>query len=670
MSVAEHFSVEVKPDFVDKQTRARPVPALAELIWNSLDADATRVFVEFEYGDLAGGMSKITIRDNGVGFPRDKASGLFTSLGGSWKRLTRVTGDGRQIHGQEGKGRYKAFALGRSVTWHVVHRDGQHAANFDVSLFADNLTDVAITPELPTSDERGVTVVIRDLHHNFQTLDSDEGMQDLAETFALYLANYPNVQIEVSGRRVDPASAMIGAPVTKDLPPIGSAGGVTSPSSVQIIEWKSASKRTLYLCSADGFPLDTAETRFHIQGFAFSAYLRSSYIENLQKAGLLGLAELDPELEIAVDSAREAIKAHFRERAAEDARSVVDEWKEEKVYPFEGEAKGPVEVAERQVFEIVAAQVQRLAPEIGGGSKKGKALHLRMLRNALERGPEELQLILREVLDLPVVKQRELASLLQETSLSSIISAAKTVGDRLKFLTALETIVYDPEKKGTLKERTQLHKILAQETWLFGEEYHLWVSDLGLRKVLERHKQHLDPDLVIDTPVKVHGQRTAIVDLMFSAQATRHLADEVENLVVELKAPKVNIGWKEVGQIRTYASAVRKDDRFNRVKKVRWHFIIISNDYDESTDDLIRSVDPEKRLILRDGNYTIQVMTWGEVIQENRARLLFFQQRLEHSASEGEALRYLHEKHAALLKGVVDESDFDRGDDAKFQAQA
>ena len=154
MSVAEHFSVEVKPDFVDKQTRARPVPALAELIWNSLDADATRVFVEFEYGDLAGGMSKITIRDNGVGFPRDKASGLFTSLGGSWKRLTRVTGDGRQIHGQEGKGRYKAFALGRSVTWHVVHRDGQHAANFDVSLFADNLTDVAITPELPTSDDR------------------------------------------------------------------------------------------------------------------------------------------------------------------------------------------------------------------------------------------------------------------------------------------------------------------------------------------------------------------------------------------------------------------------------------------------------------------------------------------------------------------------------------
>lgn len=195
MSVAEHFSVEVKADFVDKQTRARPVPAVAELIWNALDADATRVSVDFEYGDLAGGMSKITVRDNGVGFPREKASGLFTSLGGSWKRLTRITDDGRQIHGQEGKGRYKAFALGRSVTWRVVHHDGEQAASFDVSLFADNLTDVAITPESPTSEDRGVTVVISDLHHNFQTLDSDEGMQDLAETFALYLASGPPLSI-------------------------------------------------------------------------------------------------------------------------------------------------------------------------------------------------------------------------------------------------------------------------------------------------------------------------------------------------------------------------------------------------------------------------------------------------------------------------------------------
>lgn len=450
----EHFPVEVQPDFVDKQTRAKPIPALSELIWNGLDADATRISVELEYGDLAGGLSKILVQDNGQGFRRSEARGLFKNLGGSWKRGTRQTPSGRQIHGQEGKGRYKAFALGSAVTWHVTHEDAGELSSFEVSLFSNNLTDVAVTPQRPAAiANTGVTVAVSDVQHDFRVFETEEGLQDLAETFALYLSNYPNVQIEVAGRRVDPATAMVGEPVTIDLEPILSEEG-SHPALLQLIEWKSATKRTLYLCSADGFPLDTSETRFHVPGFAFSAYLKSDYIGRLHEKGLLGLAELDPRLAEAVDQSREAIKRYFRDRAAADAKSIVDEWKAEQVYPFEGEPITTVEKAERQVFEIVAAQVQRIAPEIGGGSKKGKALHLRMLKTALERGPEELQIILREVLDLPAAKQKELGALLQETSLSSIISAAKTVGDRLKFLTALETIIYDPEKRGQLRLRT------------------------------------------------------------------------------------------------------------------------------------------------------------------------------------------------------------------------
>jgi DNA mismatch repair ATPase MutL len=42
---------------------------LAELIWNGLDADATNINAEFSY--LAGGMSKILVHDDGVGFARD-----------------------------------------------------------------------------------------------------------------------------------------------------------------------------------------------------------------------------------------------------------------------------------------------------------------------------------------------------------------------------------------------------------------------------------------------------------------------------------------------------------------------------------------------------------------------------------------------------------------------
>jgi hypothetical protein len=55
----EHVSITIQDDFLERQTRAQPIAALAELIWNSLDGEATRVDVEFERGDLAGGLSKM-----------------------------------------------------------------------------------------------------------------------------------------------------------------------------------------------------------------------------------------------------------------------------------------------------------------------------------------------------------------------------------------------------------------------------------------------------------------------------------------------------------------------------------------------------------------------------------------------------------------------------------
>jgi hypothetical protein len=72
-----------------------------------------------------------------------------------------------------------------------------------------------------------------------------------------------------------------------------------------------------------------------------------------------------------------------------------------------------------------------------------------------------LQLILGEILKLPKRKQEELAELLRDISLSAIISAAKIVADRLKFLTGLEAILFDAESKKRLKERSQRWLMLS-----------------------------------------------------------------------------------------------------------------------------------------------------------------------------------------------------------------
>ena len=204
-----------------------------------------------------------------------------------------------------------------------------------------------------------------------------------------------------------------------------------------------------------------------------------------------------------------------------------------------------------------------------------------MLRHAIERGPNDFQLILKEVLDLPERKKKELAELLQETTLSSIITAAKTVADRLKFIAGFESIVFNAETKERLKERSQLHKILAENTWVFGEEYNLWVSDRDLKRVLEKHRSILDPNIEMDESVNVVGKTRGIVDLMFSRATRRHRANDIEHLVVELKAPKVRIGADEITQAKRYAMAVSEDERFHTVRGVCWHFWVVSNSYDD-----------------------------------------------------------------------------------------
>ena len=54
---------------------------------------------------------------------------------------------------------------------------------------------------------------------------------------------------------------------------------------------------------------------------------------------------------------------------------------------------------------------------------------------------------------------------------------------------------------------------------------------------------------------------------MLSRATRRHRADDIEHLVVELKAPKVNIGADEITQAKRYAIAVSRDERFHSVNR-------------------------------------------------------------------------------------------------------
>lgn len=647
MSASKTYSLEVRDDFVNKETHAHPVTALAELIWNGLDADATTVDVkedEYEIGE-----KRIIISDNGHGFSHEDAPKYFSQLGGSWKHLAGQSKGKRFLHGAEGKGRLKAFALGRVVDWEVCYRDGNDFKRFTISMLENALREVRITdPEESPIKRTGVRCVISELRKAYEFLQSGNIRQEMSEIFATYLKNYKDVQISLPTGKLDVAVA-ISANKVITLDSI-TEDGIEYPVELDLIEWKSTTGRVLYLCNEAGLPLSQTEIRVQAPGLNFSAYLKSSYISKLSRDGTLGLGELNNLLAGAVANVKDAVKSFHRERTAEKSKSVVERWKEESVYPFKNEPLNQVERIEREIFDIVAVKVSNLVPDFDSAPQKGKKLQLRMLKQAIEQSPDDLQLILTEVLELSEKGQKDFARLLKETSLTAIISASKVVADRLTFLTGLETLLFDTEEKKHLKERTQLHRLLAENTWIFGEEFFLSVDDQSLTEVLRKHLKAKHLDVTVDEAVLRIDGKVGIVDLMLTRNIPCHREDELDHLIVELKRPTVQIGSKEITQIKDYAFAVAEDERFSGVK-ARWTFWIISNEMDAACRREANQANRPAGMLYQsdDKQITIWAKRWSEVLHSNRQRLRLFQQSLELSADKDTSLQFLKETYAEIL---------------------
>jgi hypothetical protein len=381
-----HYRVQVQKDHLRKLAGATALQAVAELIWNAVDADATQVSLEVESDDVS--MRSITVRDNGHGIPHSDVETLFGKLGGSWKAHgSRSKTKGRILHGKEGRGRFKALALGRVADWTVKYRDGHRLLGYKITIIRDDLVDVRVTnPEdVAIALGPGVEVCVSELDRSFRSLESSSVVQSLSEIFALYLTDYRDVAIFIGAERLDP-SMMIADRQKFTLSPI-TDGGTEFPAEVDVIRWTSTSERWFFFCGPEGFPYLRVAPKFHAPGFQFSAYLKSPFIASLQEQGLLDLAEMNAPLEASYEEASERVKEYLQSKQIEAAQTEIDRWKSEDVYPYRTEPITPVEKAERKVFDILALNVNRHLPDFAEQSRRIKTFQLRMLRQAMNEAP-------------------------------------------------------------------------------------------------------------------------------------------------------------------------------------------------------------------------------------------------------------------------------------------
>lgn len=627
-----------------------PLRAVVELIWNSIDAEAFNVTVTLDRDETLGAITKTNVHDDGHGIDRNELEATFGRIGGSWKRLASKTKTGlRGLHGKRGEGRLRAFALGNRVNWlsYSIDTAGtlqrievngstsrRHIFPWECQPATDSATGTIFTAWNDTQKSLGV-------------LEGENTVPVLLSHFAPVLLNDEKLSIVYDGQRLDPADEI--SSNTEYPLPFTDEDGHAHVASLRIIEWKNGNHRALYYGpDAEHFvfeePAKDVEPVYH-----FSAYVTWDGLDD-KALSVLGLGDIAGGAVSAMwAAAREGIRSHFTTRRRERRKEQIDRWKQDKIYPYEGEAKTETEKVERAVFDVFAGTI---APQISNKAKGSTKVTLALIQSALRRDPDQLGTLFQEVAALNQADRETLTRLLTETTLPAIIKAANIVTSRNKFLSGLEHLLFPADGADTIGEREHLHPMLEHELWIFGESYHLMSSERGLTELLRNHLKLEGLPTSGVKPVKRWDGKSGRADLHLAVKMQEF--DVSRHLVVELKAPDVTLTRKELDQVEDYANAILANPAF-ATDKATWDFLLIGTAYDDVLEN--RFIEGARQLgqvfgpPRKTGRPAVRIFVrrWRDVLDENRSRLRFMTSNLEHDPSLEDGLNHIRLQYADLL---------------------
>lgn len=638
--------LETSREHVAELARLRdPVGAVEELIWNSVDADAGHVIVTLERNDL-GGVDRVRVQDDGSGMSAEHCEEYFRPIGASWKKRSQGSPvKKRALHGKNGRGRVRAFALGTQVRWTSVSDAVGGRQQLVIEADRRSMDEFDIGDPEPTDDPTGTLFEAFGGDEQLNALAEERARSSLTTAFATYLEKYPDVRIEYDGRELDPAGERLHV---RDYVLPSPSNSADKPARLRVVEWRRPVNRALFLCDGEGMSRAQLKPGIQAPGFDFTAHLTWGGFDDVDSEDLAFTDwVLHGPLADVLAAARDQLKVHFRARVDARRREQVAEWRREGIYPYTGQPGGARERTERETFDAVATTVFRHLPKSTGTRRTTFAL----LRSVLAHEPSDVLRIAEELFSLSKQEREQLNRLLDRTPLSALVKASTAATSRLDFLAALEHLVFDPEAKDRVRERSELHRILENECWVFGEEYGLHVSDRSLNEVLRQHCHLLGREEPTGSAVLRPDGRRGIVDLMLS-RASRHRRDERHHLVIELKRPALVLGSAEFEQLSSYAQAVRKDDRF-RDTRTTWDFWLVGNDMTDTLRELSHQPHNPPGCALNQPTYRIWVRTWGELVQDCETRLRFYGQQLEYQSSTEHAMDYLVRNHGDTVAELV-----------------
>ena len=616
--------------------------AIAEYIWNGLDANANQIDVDFildEENIELEIYKSISISDNGTGIPFDEIKIKFGKVLESPKGQSSGTDKSTLIHGKNGYGRYTFYSFAEHARWDTTYYQDHKYFNFNIEIDGSSLHDYGISEAIQVKEESGpgTKVVFTGIDHKLSPKAiTDILIPYLKSEFAWYLIVRPDCKIRINGEILTYDDLI--AETEEQTIVVIDKKGEDHEFNFTYIEWKEKlrdeSSRIYMLNSAMELKRSTT-TKLNNKGdnFWHSIIVVNDFFDNIniydsddedvtRKNLFSDLAEQYIYRNL-IEKLNNFLSEKRRPFLKKHATRLIAQYESEKVFPdFGNNAWDKIRKSE---LEDVVKGLYEVQPKIFTGiNLEQKKIFLQLLNELMDEDQRKpLLKIIEAVVELSDDERQDLVKILETTRLNYIVATIKLISDRLLMLNHLRQIVFNHEWGA--QEVKHLQVFISKHFWIFGEEYRfVCAEEVKFREALLKYRQEV---LGVESTGEIdHPDKNREMDLFLSGKDFR--TGTPLNIVVEIKNPTTikKLHQKQTSQIEQYMDVILQTDEFNSSKE-QWEFYLIGQDYDSIVE---RKINDKRTGLVNEGdNYKFYVKKWSEIVGDAENRMRFLLERLK-----------------------------------------
>ena len=612
----------------------KPYDCLFEYVWNSFDAGATEVKLDFEVPkEGIGYVNNVKITDNGKGWDFDDDATTNNFMSSTKKPRKNNT----LPKGQYGRGRYAfiwiseklyAFSKGKKLTL-------QH--------------NTEIKKEDSVFNQSGTQINFEEINEDFSNkLLSDSLHQHLVMEFGWFLLENELYKILINGVKLnidnyikeskEYMAASFPQKIKEEL---------DNHFVAKIILWKEKPSEysKFYFLNESNNEILKQNTGLNKKSddFWHSVYIKSSLFssvddviddedENLQTKLTFSDKKGNRIKKQVIIFLKEELVKLRKPYLIIQSDYLLEELKDEELIPDLPEFG----IYDEESYGDLIKTIYTISPSLFVGKSKAEKKFICATFAGLLSTQDDILIktILEQLQELTENEKEDLLGILKRTTLSNIVKTIKEIDHRLDVIDKLKFLLSEHEKE-TLEVK-HLQKILDENFWLFGEQFRLFSSTEGaLKNVLIKYAKEV---LKIEDP-ELETRPNGEVDL-FLTKSESIGETKQQNIIIEIKRASKKLGKTEFDQIEGYMEKIITENLCNGENQY-WEFYLIGKDYDEHINNKIDSAKnhglKEKGLCynIKDGRVKIYVRKWSDILEvEWGTKMKYLKEKLQIQAKQ------------------------------------